>query len=420
MKQPVKKGKRKINFLFFENADLRGLKERLTRILMFLFILFLPTQLGKHFFFPFSYLSGVRVDYLAPTLYLTDIILLILISLNHITIVNGFGKIKWIFIVGLINFLIAFSKPIALYYFLKVMELLAVFFIFKKAKISYRTILLAFTLGGLIEFFLSVSQIFYHRSLQGIFYFLGERYFTLDTPGVAKASFNGREILRPYGTFSHPNSMAGFYLLLYFFVLINKKFSHWLLLQYFSLFIFTSLVFVSFSKLAIVSFLILNIFSLIFYTKPYCRLCLVARLFTPVVVALIFLQACGDPLTLAKRAELLKNALIIISGHPVFGVGLGNYLLAQNQFVSKYPLFFNQPVHNIFLLFFAEVGIPLGGFILYKLFGFFKKNLFAICYLLFAILITGSFDHYWLTLTQNFLLMGVVFGLTINSKGKQS
>src|SRR3972149_3010131 len=46
----------------------------INKILFFFLILLLPTQLGKHFFIPLSYLSGVRVDYLAPTVYLTDLI----------------------------------------------------------------------------------------------------------------------------------------------------------------------------------------------------------------------------------------------------------------------------------------------------------------------------------------------------------
>ncbi|MFN4212527.1 MAG: O-antigen ligase family protein [Microgenomates group bacterium] len=394
--------------------------------MIFLFILFLPTQLGKHFFLNFSYIEGVRVDYLAPTIYFIDIIFLLLLFQNFPTIVFDFWKVWWIFIVLMINIFTASSKPIAFYSSLKIFKLLAVFFIFKKIKISAKKVLLSLSIMGVVELFLTVGQIFYQRSLQGFFYFLGERYFTLATPGIAKASLNGIEFLRPYGTFSHPNSLAGFYLLVYFFVLTNKKFNQFFYLKYLSLFIFSSLVFISFSKVAIVSYLILNVIYSFMSFPPrlkawrklqqeprFCKPCIIARTLTLLVVSFIFLQATTDPLTWAKRVELLKNALTIIFQHPVFGVGLGNYLLAQNQFVLKYSLFFNQPVHNIFLLFFAEVGVPFGLFIFYKIFVFFKKNLFAIYYLLFAILITGFFDHYWLTLPQNFLLVGVVFGLAL-------
>lgn len=383
---------------------------------MFLFILFLPTQLGKHFFFDFSYLSGVRVDYLAPTIYFTDLIFLLLFALNYQTIAKNFWKIKWFFAILIINLLAAFSKPVFFYYSLRILQLLAVFFIFKKIKISYQAVLLAFLLGGIVELFLSVAQIIYHRSLQGIFYFLGERYFTSGTPGIAKASLNGTEFLRPYGTFSHPNSLGGFYLLVYLFIATNKKFSQFAFLKPFSLLIFTLLIFLSFSKLATLTFLILIFFYLVFSSKINCKICLTSQLVLLTILSLIFLQAAGDPLSFKKRLELFRNSLTIIFNHPVFGVGLGNYLVAQNQFISKYFLFLNQPVHNIFLLFFAEIGIPFGLFLFYKLFIFLKKNLLTLFYLLMAILITGLFDHYWLTLRQNFLLMAVVFGLSLRPK----
>ena len=57
---------------------------------MFLFLFLLPTQLGKHFFLPFSYILGVRVDYLAPTVYLTDIIILLLVVINYRAVLKFF------------------------------------------------------------------------------------------------------------------------------------------------------------------------------------------------------------------------------------------------------------------------------------------------------------------------------------------
>jgi len=50
------------------------------KILLFLTILFLPTQLGKHFWPQFSYIYSLRVDYLSPTLYFWDILVMGLLS----------------------------------------------------------------------------------------------------------------------------------------------------------------------------------------------------------------------------------------------------------------------------------------------------------------------------------------------------
>src|SRR5680860_1754307 len=63
----------------------------------YLLILFLPTQVGKHFWLQSSFVYGLRIDYLSPTLYLTDIlilIILILFFLKRIKDGNIFKKIN--------------------------------------------------------------------------------------------------------------------------------------------------------------------------------------------------------------------------------------------------------------------------------------------------------------------------------------
>ncbi len=383
------------------------------QLLVFLFIFLLPTQFGKHFFFDFSYLSGVRVDYLAPTLYVTDCIVLLLTLINITFVLSLFKnkKILVLFSVFIVTTFFALSKPLAVYSTVKVLEFVIVFFFMRKKIVSTKSLLIAFFLGLFLQFFLAVMQLINKHSLQGIFYFLGERYLSLSSPNVAKASVNGVEILRPYGTFSHPNSLAGFYLLLYFFVLtIKRNISP--LFKNILLFLTAFLTFVSFSKLAISSFVLLN---LVFYlkdsgSKKICWPCFVSRTITFLVVGLLFFLAKTDPLSLAKRIELLRNSLTIIASHPLFGVGPGNYLVAQNTLPSRFTTFINQPVHNVFLLFMSEVGL-IGIIICVSVFfkplrQFIKKNPFVFM----VIVLTGFFDHYWLTLQQNMLLFATILG----------
>ena len=62
---------------------------KLHRFFFFLLVLFIPVNLSKHFIFSWSYVNGVLVDYLIPTFYLTDlIILLILVFWDLDLIVN--------------------------------------------------------------------------------------------------------------------------------------------------------------------------------------------------------------------------------------------------------------------------------------------------------------------------------------------
>ena len=70
-------------------------KINLSAIFFYLLILFLPTQLGKHFWPNFSYVYGVRIDYLSPTLYFTDILIIGLFLswiLESLVSSNGFLK----------------------------------------------------------------------------------------------------------------------------------------------------------------------------------------------------------------------------------------------------------------------------------------------------------------------------------------
>ncbi len=390
----------------------------LYNVIVFVFLLLLPTQLGRHFFLPFSYLSGIRIDYLAPTIYLTDVLVILLIVFNYKRVFNFFKNKKLLFVLGLllVNVVFSLSSYISIYRYIKILEFLSLFAIFSSGE-TRRPVFFAFLTGGLFELILSLLQLANKHSIQGIFYYFGERYFTLSIPGIAKAVISGTEFLRPYGTFSHPNSLAGFYLLIYFFTLTNKKITN-LFLKYSLLLVSSILIFISFSKAAILTLLLLTTIYYLLSTKKSCRLCLLSKLITLTVVGLIFISAQTDPLSLQKRLDLVQNSLEIFIKHPVFGVGLGSYLVAQNQFPIKYSYFFLQPVHNIFLLFLTETGIiifSVVGWFFIKISPLFRRDVInhaSTIFIALVILITGSFDHYWLTLQQNYLLMAVLFGFS--------
>src|SRR3989338_9410931 len=69
---PNQSVKDETGFLLFARSS------KIENALFFLTLLFLPTQLGRHFWPSFSYILGIRTDYLSPTLYLTDILILLL------------------------------------------------------------------------------------------------------------------------------------------------------------------------------------------------------------------------------------------------------------------------------------------------------------------------------------------------------
>lgn len=385
------------------------------QIVAFLFLFLLPTQLGKHFFPAFSYVNGVKIDYLSPTIYLTDILACVLIVVNRRQLIQKIKSIHFSFVFVLLIFILhAFTSAfplLSLYGVFKIIELILVFFVAKNV-INQKLILISFLLGGIMELSLAVMQLYTHASLQGFFYFLGERYVTISHPGIATASLFGKIFLRPYGTFSHPNSLAGFYLLLYFYILTHRQFRQSFTLYTISSFIFTALIFISFSKIVILIHLVLNALYVIRYMKVECFMCVVARAVTLIVLSVIFLSSKADPLSFEKRMTLFFNSITLLKNHFLWGVGLGQYVIYQARFNSPYRYFFLQPVHNIFILFFTQIGIIMGVLLTGILWKNFKqqwqKPSFFFCFL--VVVITGMFDHYWITLQQNWLLVGTIFG----------
>lgn len=381
---------------------------RLKGILFFVIILLLPFQFGKHFFLPFSYLFGVRVDYLAPTIYLTDLFIVFFILLHLKKLLPMVKKPLSLVFLAILLLLILFSASsiVSLLYVLRILELLLLSLSLKeylKVNLNKKihSVYLPLLIGAVIELSLAILQISFHHSVGGIFYFLGERTFSISTPGIAKAVINGVEFIRPYATFSHPNSLSGFYLLIYLFSLrLNKKFLALLSI---------CLVLISFSKAAIITILIIFLW-LSFKKNNFsgCWLCRLSRLIVIGIIGMIFLNVQSDPTSFAKRLLLADNAIKIIIARPFLGVGPGAYLIAQNRFPSPFRDLLNQPVHNIFLLLISEIGlIPIILFLLKfgRRFGSFiwKEPKF-----LLAISITGMVDHYWLTLEQNMLILCIV------------
>ena len=389
-----------------------SLKNLLT-FLVYTFIFLLPIQLGKHFFPSYAYIDGIRIDYLDPALYLTDIVAVILLIIYRKKLVLPKTKLITIFIILLaVNIIFSLSPFVTIYKSVKYLEAILLFFLFSKISLSPKWVLWSFLFASILQIILATLQITAASSMQGIFYFLGERYFTIGTPGIAKVVINGAEVLRPYGTFSHPNSLAGFFLLAHTFFLWNKDYKNYPLLKNFVLGASAVLVLMSFSKIAI---LILAATYIVYGIKNYkiCKVCSIGKALTMLLIATVFMATSGDPDTIQKRVLLAKHAIKIITDHPLTGVGLGNYVIAESRFPNPYPYVFIEPVHNILLLFVAEAGLILTfltGVILIPFLKKLSQNETA-RYALTVIIITGFFDHYWLTLQQNMLLAPILFGL---------
>jgi hypothetical protein len=367
----------------------------------FVFGLFLPTQLGRHFWPDFAFVNGIRSDYLAPTIYLTDLLLLALpfvIKWRWGKIRLTFVTLSLILIVGF-NFWLTQEKLLWLYRLFQYLKIAIIAFLFWQASVKERRgFLWGSMMGALYSLGLVLLQLSNQGSLQGGWYFLGERAFTLQTPGIATVSFNGQRLLRAYGSFSHPNTLSGFYLALSVILVANKRF--WPLI------LTIPLVLLSFSKLAILLVALLLLGSLI-GQKSTCRLCTLGKLLLSAWLGgLVFLYQ-GNPHSLSERLHTWTSSVWFIIKHPQ-GVGLGNYLLPGFNLTP-------QPVHNLWLILTLELGILIWPH-LYLLLKAVLQRLKTQPQWRGAVLIlmTACFDHYWLTQVQTQAMLGVLLGFILS------
>ncbi len=408
---------------------------------IFLLILFLlPTQFGRHFWPDFSYISGVRIDYLSPTIYITDILILLLfISVFIKSFKNSILKVikknrtlvnHLILITLFIILNILFSKNIlpSLYGAIKLSECIffALYTFFKIRKIKQDLILFVFSSGVIFQSLLSIAQYIKQGSLGGMFYFLGERTFNGQTPGIANVSLNGELILRSYGTFSHPNVLAGFLLLIMTFILFNSDFKKIMSSLYICAIILgTVALLFTFSRIAI----LLWLFSILFFvfskvrTSPKYKASLVALLTLSVITSfflyspfyLRFIQTSFFEDALILREKLIFAGFEQFLKNPILGVGLNNYFSA---IVASGNVFILQPVHNIFLLTLIQTGVV--GFcyfmwIFYKALAAVVKTKYIYLKLIFFyIILIGLFDHYFITLQQGQLLFSYFMGVILS------
>jgi len=388
-----------------------------------IFLLLLPSQLGKHFWPAGSFFWGLKIDYLSPTIYLTDIFLILLLAIQ--IAFGGLPRFKircrkifcglGIIFIGL-NIFFAANQLLAFYGWGKFLELLALVWLVKRNQKLVKTwINRIIFIWFVLELALVLGQFLNQASLGGFFWWLGERTFSLATPGIAKFDFFGQVLLRPYGTFSHPNSLAGFVLGAIF---VDLIFGQNLKLKIVNLILGFLLLIFSFSRGVIFVGLLLMIFYLK-ETKFINRFLDQFLILFWLVSFGLFLKTFWQEESFFFRWLLFLAASKMFVLHPFFGVGLKNFILLLPDYWPQdkinYLLF--QPVHNIYLLLLAEIGIGGVG-----LFIFFLKRRGPriilppkMLFPLLVVLLTGLFDHYWLTLEQNFLFLGIILGLLNNN-----
>lgn len=117
--------------------------------------------------------------------------------------------------------------------------------------------------------------------------------------------------------------------------------------------------------------------------------------------------------SVSERQEYLVESVGVIKGNWLFGVGTGNYPLAlQQQDQLKKEVWDYQPVHNVFLLLWAESGI-LALILFFSFLVYIKKDhreLFSAA-VISSLLVLMLLDHWLLSLPFGVLFLFFVLGL---------
>jgi len=439
--------------------------------LFYLILFLLPTNLAKHFPLSSSYVSGILVDYLIPTFYLTDILIIALLFLWFISRLKSpqtplfrpsfkLSRSPYlIFLLLLLPSVILSSSPLpAVYKLLKLFQFTLLALWIKQHQPSTKLIIRSLTLAVLFQSTLAIAQWFNQSSIFG-YWFLGEQPYTPATPGIDTITwFDGSLKIPPLGTLPHPNVLGGFLALTI--PLLISRFSSKLSLM--TAFLGSLALFLTFSLSAWLALLLIGLPATLLLTYQlrqasaarHQQLSLIRQLprfnywqqvinahttqptnirtsgrgtksisvkiglfyliiLIPIVIFFKNLSFLAPQSSFTRRSQLATISLAIFKQHSLTGIGLNNFTaVMENYGYISATTRFLQPVHNIFLLILSETGlIGLIGFLCLLLSPLITRQrpLFLIPYL--SLLFLGLFDHYPLTIQPSILLLFILFGL---------
>jgi O-antigen ligase len=256
---------------------------------------------------------------------------------------------------------------------------------------------------------------------------------TLD-PSMRGASVvqlaNGLRILRAYGTLPHPNILGGLVFVTLLgpisIFLTHKRPNYPALILFCFGIILLGLTFSRSAWLALVAFTgILILKSKYFEVKKLFLL--IASVALTIVLTLhplrdlVFTRIGNSAVateqnSIVGRVWYTQQALAMIQKHPITGVGIGSFVVELSKTAVEGVLV--EPVHNIFLLATAELGI-VGLLLIVSLFISITLNIFKARSpqaILASATLTGLgvislFDHYLWTLAPGRIMLGLVLGL---------
>lgn len=416
---------------------------KLFKIFLAIFIFLIPWQTRWIFY---SWPLGETVwEYGRLSLYLNAIFLFlaaIFFALSHKNEMR-LSHSKFFYFVFFYSILVCFFSPaisVSFYYLFLIYSaaLFAYLVRFVSKLFAYRILLLSGLVQALLAFWQIITQQIPANKWLGMSEHLP---WVLGTSVVETSS--GR-LLRAYGSLPHPNVLGGFLFVTLFLAIylwidlykrnekkgwfnISKKKSFWeLIFVVISVVIITYGLFASFSRSAILA-LVLSFFSLFLiniFKKNWLIVTVIAKY--AVIFVAVFLsfniivpnawparieaQNRLEQKSINERVDALDQLGWDNYKNGFFGQGLGINTLDtfnRHEGLSTYDV---QPIHNIFVLMLAEVGL-IGAFIFLNIVRRIIKSANKVdvlsTSLILGLIIIGMFDHYLWTSWTGWILMSL-------------
>ncbi|PIY95631.1 MAG: hypothetical protein COY66_06245 [Candidatus Kerfeldbacteria bacterium CG_4_10_14_0_8_um_filter_42_10] len=356
----------------------------------------------------------------------------------------------WYIIVGFlaISFLSIYwswNGGLALYGFIKLSEGIILFWFIIKSSFNFTKISIAYVSAAVLQSLIGIYQFVFQNSFGSKW--LGMSNLEIAASGTSVIETGTGRFLRAYGSFPHPNILAGFLLVGLFLVIglyLQTKNKERRSLALAGLAVIAAGFFCSFSRAAWLT-LGISLFFLLGamnpkrhfseWHRPILKLVgIIATVFLvffilypQTIITRFSFNERLEELSLSQRANYYQDAFSLIKKHPVSGVGLNNYTLAVNYEIdSALAGQEYQPVHNVYLLVLAELGVFGVLIFLFLIFQILKESWlaltnysfddshswFLICsVILMAIFILFLFDHYFWTLSSGIMLFWFSLGL---------
>lgn len=426
--------------------NFRGQVPRATQLLLFLLVALIPFSVRYVIDSPWNYQTGAYSDFTSFSIYISDLVLLALVVLGLFPMkqanIPGFWKISaaatvvWLIIEALLQE--STILPFQIYFSIRLVLLIALAYSVTNIQFSREKLAWLFTVLGSLQGVIAALQFYYQKSI-GL-YLLGESHLSPETLGVAKIVAHGTKMIRGYGTFPHPNLLAAF-------LLTSTIFNLYLLAKnyqkprgiylYILLFINIFGLFLTFSRGGILALGIsIAVIASYFLVNKECSK--IYKVIIPVLAGIVISVGILSPF-LMTRATIADNSTKerlfyskigeeIISEQPLAGVGPGTSVLHMKQYsetvLEPWEI---QPIHNYYLISWAELGIGALFFLILTIYPFsalFKANIREWgLFLASAGLGYGAlflFDHYFYTIWPTQLLLWLAVGLSHQAVSREA